>query len=232
VPGRPAIRVAGNPVFQSSSLPVFRIPGLLDSGLLDCWIAGLLVFRKPNKNPTKFDLAVKFRFRVLDLIYPFRYPFYLHQTKTVMPQSLSNVYVHIVFGTKHRQPLIHEEIQDDLYHYIAGICCRLDCPVLQIGGVADHVHVLCVFSRRVTISKLLQEVKQSSSSWIKSKYLSMSDFYWQDGYGVFGVSPSAVGTVKRYIANQKEHHSKATYQEEYLRILKEEGVKYDERCLW
>jgi putative transposase len=147
-----------------------------------------------------------------------------------MPQLLSNVYVHVVFGTKHRQPLIHEEIQKELYDYIAGICSRLDCPVLQIGGVADHVHVLSVFSRTVTVAQLLQEIKQSSSSWVK--YPSMSNFYWQDGCGGFGVSASALNTVKRYIANQKEHHSKATYQEEYLRILKEEGVKYDERCLW
>jgi REP element-mobilizing transposase RayT len=149
-----------------------------------------------------------------------------------MGQSLVKNYVHIVFSTKHRQPLIKEFIEDELYSYLGGICKALECTPIKIGGYYDHVHILCMLSKKITLMKLLEEVKSHSSKWIKTKDESLKNFYWQDGYGAFSVNPKEVDVVINYIATQKEHHGKITFQDEYRKILKKYQVEYDERYVW
>jgi REP element-mobilizing transposase RayT len=149
-----------------------------------------------------------------------------------MGQSLVKNYLHIVFSTKHREPLIYEPVESELHAYLGGICKNLECHPLKIGGYIDHVHILCLLSKKIALIKLIEEVKSHSSKWIKTKDNKLKNFYWQDGYGAFSVNPSEVDTVINYIAVQKEHHSKKTFQDEYRAFLKKYHVEYDERYVW
>jgi len=149
-----------------------------------------------------------------------------------MAQSLSQVYLHIIFGTKNRQKLILPEIESELYRYMAGVLKNLGNPAIIIGGYTNHIHILCRFSRMISISKLLAILKKDTSKWIKTKGEKYKNFYWQNGYGVFSVSMSHVERVKKYIENQKEHHKKMDFEKEYIAFLKKYGVKYDERYVW
>ena len=149
-----------------------------------------------------------------------------------MSQSLSQVYVHIIFSTKYRQPLIDDEISEELYAYIGGICNALDCPPVKVGGHYDHIHIVCKLSKKIAIMTLLEEIKKNSSKWIKPKGAGYSNFYWQGGYAVFSVRPKDVNVVVEYIANQKEHHRKKTFQDECRAFFKKENVEYDERYVW
>jgi putative transposase len=149
-----------------------------------------------------------------------------------MSQSLSKICVHIVFATKYRQPLIDERIENELFSYIGGICNSMGCIPVKVGGYVDHVHILCVLSRKITVMKLLEEIKKSSSRWLKTKFPGYSNFYWQDGYGVFSVNPYELEIVVRYIANQKAHHQKRTFKDEFRGFLKKYNVEYDERYVW
>lgn len=149
-----------------------------------------------------------------------------------MGQSLVKNYLHIVFSTKHRQEIIHPPVEEELHAYLGGICKKLECPPIIVGGYTDHVHILCMLSKKIALMKLLEEVKSHSSKWIKSKAKTLENFYWQDGYGAFSVNPSEVDTVIKYIANQKEHHKTKTFQDEYRAFLKKYNVEYDERYVW
>ncbi len=149
-----------------------------------------------------------------------------------MGQSLVKNYVHIVFSTKHRQPLIHPPVESELHSYLGGICNKLDCQVIQVGGYTEHIHILCMLSKKVALMKLVEEIKSHSSKWIKSKGYEYRNLYWQDGYGAFSVKPSEIDTVIAYIANQHEHHRKKTFQEEYRMYLKKYNVEYNERYVW
>ena len=149
-----------------------------------------------------------------------------------MAQSLSNVLLHIVFSTKHRRPWIARDVEQELFKYLATICSTLGCPAHAIGGADDHIHVACSLSRTVTISKLVQELKQDSSKWIKTKGERLADFAWQNGYGAFSIGQSQLDDLRGYIATQREHHRRVTYQEEYRRICEKYGVALDERFVW
>jgi putative transposase len=115
---------------------------------------------------------------------------------------------------------------------MGGICARLECQPIKIGGYMDHIHILCSLSRKIAIMTLLEEVKKSSSKWIKTKGLAYKDFYWQDGYGIFSVNPYGLDIVVRYIANQKPDHQKKTFKDEYRSFLKRYNIEYDERYVW
>ncbi|WP_282125794.1 IS200/IS605 family transposase [Marinifilum flexuosum] len=149
-----------------------------------------------------------------------------------MGQSLSKVYVHITFSTKNRQPIIDAEIEKPLYDYMGGICKGLECNPVRIGGYSDHIHILCILSKKITQMKLLEELKKQSSIWIKSKGVKYHDFYWQDGYGIFSVNPSEVELVMNYIDDQKEHHSKKSFKDELRAFLRKYNVDFDERYIW
>jgi putative transposase len=149
-----------------------------------------------------------------------------------MGQSLVKNYLHIVFSTKHRQALIHPPFEGELHSYLGGICNELGSPPIKIGGYTDHIHILCMLSKKITLIKLLEEVKSHSSKWMKTKDERLANFYWQDGYGAFSVNPKQVDSVIDYIANQHQHHCKKTFQDEYRGFLKQYKVEYDERYVW
>lgn len=149
-----------------------------------------------------------------------------------MGQSLVQNYLHIVFSTKHRQELIHPPVETELHAYLGGICKRLECTVLKVGGYTDHVHILCMLSKKIALMKLVEELKSHSSKWIKTKGQGYEHFYWQDGYGAFSVSPSGVDNVVAYIARQHEHHSGISFKDEFRKFLNEYEIEYDERYVW
>lgn len=149
-----------------------------------------------------------------------------------MGQSLVKNYIHIVFSTKNRQPLIHPPVEEELHTYLGGICNNLDCTAIKVGGYTDHIHILCMLSKKIALIKLIEEIKSHSSKWIKAKGAGYQSFYWQDGYSAFSVKPSEIDNVIAYINNQHEHHSEKTFQNEYRAILKEFNVEYDERYVW
>ena len=149
-----------------------------------------------------------------------------------MSQSLSKMYIHIVFHTKYNQDLIKTDVENELYAYLGGILKENKSVPIAINGIEDHVHILCIMSKNIALADLLEELKRNSSRWIKTKGADYSDFAWQGGYGGFSVSQSKVDVVKRYIENQKEHHKTETFKEEYIRFLKEYGIDYNEDYLW
>jgi REP element-mobilizing transposase RayT len=149
-----------------------------------------------------------------------------------MGQSLVKNYLHIVFSTKYRQNLILPPVEEELHNYLGGTCKKLECPPLIVGGYTDHIHILCMLSKKIALMKLVEEIKSSSSKWAKSKAPEYANFYWQDGYGAFSVNPGHVERVISYIKNQKEHHRKKTFQDEYRKILHQYNVEYDERYVW
>ena len=149
-----------------------------------------------------------------------------------MGQSLVQNYIHLVFSTKHRQRLITPDIEDKLHAYLGGICKGLGCPVLMVGGYVDHIHMLFKLSQKVALMEVVKKVKGGSSKWIKTQDSKFRNFYWQDGYGAFSVSPKGVDVVVAYIKNQHVHHGQQTFKEEYRVLLREYGVGYDERYVW
>ncbi len=149
-----------------------------------------------------------------------------------MGQSLVKNFVHITFSTKNRVPLITEEIEDELYSYIGGICKNLDCYPIKVGGFYDHVHILTSLSKKIPLMVLLEKVKANSSKWIKTKSDRLEKFYWQNGYGAFSVNPYEIDKVISYIENQKEHHRKKTFQDEYRTFFKKYKVDFNEKYIW
>lgn len=149
-----------------------------------------------------------------------------------MSQSLSQLYVHLVFSTKDRTPALHLDIRERLHDYLAGIFDEIDSHALKIGSAVDHVHSLFSLSKNLSLCKVVEHVKTGSSKWVKTLGPRFRGFYWQAGYGGFSVSESEVERVIKYIANQAEHHRKRTFQEEYRRFLEKYRVSYDERYVW
>jgi REP-associated tyrosine transposase len=150
-----------------------------------------------------------------------------------MGQSLAQIYVHIIFSTKDRTPfLVEADLRERTHGYLAGICRNQDSPALIIGGVEDHVHILCRLGKQMAVSELVRELKRDSSSWVKTQHVDMASFHWQTGYGAFSISPGHVVDLKPYIANQIEHHRKESFQDEFRRVCAKYGVEIDERYVW
>jgi len=149
-----------------------------------------------------------------------------------MPQSLARLHIHLVFSTKNREPLITDAVRTVLHGYMATVLQNLGCAPVLINSVEDHIHLLFDLSRTVAISQAVEDVKKSSSKWIKTQGFEFAGFAWQAGYGAFAVSESNVEVVRAYIANQREHHRKKTFQEEYRQFLERHRVAFDERYVW
>ena len=150
-----------------------------------------------------------------------------------MPQSLVQIYVHITFSTKHRKPFLKDNaFRDRTHRYLAGICKGLGCPALTVGGVEDHIHILCRLGKAIDVADLIRDLKRDSSKWVKGEQPRLADFYWQQGYGTFSISPSHVDALRRYIKNQEDHHHRETFQEEFQRVCKIYGLEIDERYVW
>lgn len=151
---------------------------------------------------------------------------------STMSQSLSDIILHTVFSTKGRQPWIHSAVEEELYRYICGLCRNLNCPVIKINGVEDHVHILLHLERTISVSKLISEMKSNSSRWIKTKGIQYSQFAWQGGFGAFSVSRQSLEGAIKYLSSQKEHHKTVTFKEELLTMLRRAKISYDEKYLW
>jgi putative transposase len=148
-----------------------------------------------------------------------------------MPSTHSSLHIHIVFSTKERFPFIGAGWRSDLHVFLGGCLKKLDAFPQEIGGVADHVHLLIGIKPVHAIADLVRETKRVSSEWVKDEQR-VRKFGWQEGYGAFSVSKSAVPSVRKYIREQEQHHHRRTFQEEYLEFLEKHGVEYDERYLW
>ena len=149
-----------------------------------------------------------------------------------MGQSLSQLYVHLTFGTQDRMPIIKPDWEAQLHGYISGICKNMDSPALIINSVPDHIHILFRLSKNHALAKVVENIQKESSKWPKEN-TSVSQFKWQAGYGAFSVSSSKVKTVEKYILNQKEHHRKLTYKEEVEKFMREyDIINYDEKYFW
>ena len=151
-----------------------------------------------------------------------------------MSQSLAKVIVHIVYSTKNRVPWLKEpDIRSELCAYNATILKNdVDSPAIIINGVEDHIHILCLLSRKFAIMDVIKQSKTETSKWLKKKDPKFKDFHWQAGYGIFSVSESNVEELKIYIANQEEHHKRFSYQDEFREICRRHGVEIDERYVW
>jgi putative transposase len=150
-----------------------------------------------------------------------------------MPQSLVSLSpLHLVFSTKDRLPFIDTTVENRLYSYIAGICGSMNCPVIEIGGVEDHIHILVKQYKTISVSELLEKIKANSSRAMKEFGVKYQSFTWQRGYGAFAVESSTLEAVRHYIAHQKEHHKGRDFKSEYLLLLKRYGIEYNEQYLW
>jgi putative transposase len=149
-----------------------------------------------------------------------------------MAQSLSNILLHLVFSTKNREPFIDESIERELFKYVATVARTLHCPTHGIGAANDHIHIACTLARTVTVSKLIQEIKQDSSQWMKRQGPAYVDFAWQNGYGAFSIGQSQLEDLQRYIANQRDHHRRESFEDEFRRLLAKYEIEADERYLW
>jgi REP element-mobilizing transposase RayT len=149
-----------------------------------------------------------------------------------MPQSLSKLHIHLIFGTKLREPLLLRPFRERVHAYLATVLYNLDSPAQKVGGISDHVHILFRMSKNHALAEVVETVKTSSSKWIKTQSPALHAFHWQSGYGGFSVSPSDVETAVEYIDRQEEHHRVVTFQEEYRKFLQTYGVEYDERYMW
>ncbi|MFO1484716.1 MAG: IS200/IS605 family transposase [Verrucomicrobiaceae bacterium] len=149
-----------------------------------------------------------------------------------MPQSLSKIYVHLIFSTKNRERVIPLHLQPDLHAYMGGILRDLGCTAVEINTEPDHAHLLFLLSRTEPLSTIVGQVKTGSTGWLQRQLPVLQNFHWQNGYGAFSVSQSNVEEVREYIRAQQEHHRTITFQEEFRRFLKRYEVEYDERYVW
>jgi REP element-mobilizing transposase RayT len=138
--------------------------------------------------------------------------------------------LHLIFSTQGRRALIEPAFRPDLFAYLGGIIREMQGTALIINGTADHVHILIRIRPAQSAAEIARVIKANSSKWVRTKW--SVEFAWQTGYGVFSVSESNVAAVKKYIANQEQHHKKHSFQEEFLAFLKKNNVAYDERYLW
>jgi len=147
-----------------------------------------------------------------------------------MSSTFISLHYHIVFSTKHRQALITTDWRERLHKYLGGTVNGLQGFSQGVGGTEDHVHLLVGLKSTHCLSDFMRELKKSSSMWVHNE-IGLAKFAWQEGYGAFTVSPTARGGVKQYIANQEKHHRKRTFREEFVDLLEQAGVQYNEKWL-
>lgn len=149
-----------------------------------------------------------------------------------MAQTLVKLYVHIIFSTKNRADSIKPEIEEELFAYIGGISNNNKSKLVAANGTTNHLHLLLSMSKNIDLSKLVGDIKRDSSKWIKTKGVKFQNFRWQDGYGGFSVGYTQINDVKKYIANQKQHHAKVSFEDELRYFLDKYDVDYDEQYAW
>jgi putative transposase len=150
-----------------------------------------------------------------------------------MPQSLAKILIHTIFSTKDRRPFLKDqELRGELHHYLGGVLNHLGCQPIIVGGVEDHVHVLCDLGRTCEPAAMVKELKRASSLWLKTKGPQFHDFAWQSGYGMFSLDSTQVESIRQYIAGQEEHHRQVLFQDELREFLRKNDVPFDERYVW
>ena len=149
-----------------------------------------------------------------------------------MPQSLAFLLVHVIFSTKDREPFLDAAVRPELYAYLGAVGRNTGCECFRIGGIADHIHLAVRLSRTVTAAELVEQLKSSSSKWLKTQSPALAKFAWQRGYGAFSVGPADLDKLTRYIDTQETHHRRQSFQEEFRAFLKKYGMECDERYLW
>ncbi len=148
-----------------------------------------------------------------------------------MASTFSNILFHVIFSTKHRQPLINPALRERLYPFIGGITRDEGGSLLSVGGVEDHIHLLVRWRTDRGVADLVRNIKSRSSAWIHEEFPDTASFAWQSGYAVFSVSESSRDSVIRYIEHQEEHHRVQSFKEELIEFLDRHGVEYDERFI-
>jgi REP element-mobilizing transposase RayT len=149
-----------------------------------------------------------------------------------MANTYTSLFYHLVFSTKNREPWILPKIEQRVWSYLGGVARAHQVAPVQIGGVEDHIHALVMARPTIALCEIAQVLKGVSSKWIHEEFPNMLGFAWQDGYGGFSVSKSDVPDVVNYIQNQREHHRRKTFKEEYVELLVANGIEFDERYLW
>ncbi|TXH55077.1 MAG: IS200/IS605 family transposase [Bacteroidia bacterium] len=150
----------------------------------------------------------------------------------MVPGSFSQIYIQVVFAVKGRQSLIQSDWEEELYKYITGIVTNKGQKMLAINGVSDHIHLLIGMRPNCCLSDLIREIKKSSTNFIKENRFSKFNFQWQEGFGAFSYSQSSFGNVITYINNQKSHHKKQTFKDEYKAFLHKFQIEYKEEYLF
>ncbi len=149
-----------------------------------------------------------------------------------MPQSLAKVYVHAVFSTKNREPLLLDSWRAEFFAVIGGAVNHLGCQSHIVGGVADHVHLLFQLSRTITIADAVGRIKTASSAWVNSTHRTPAPFHWQVGYGMFSIGQAQVEDLRKYIAGQPEHHRTVSFQDELRAWLARYELEWNEDYVW
>ena len=149
-----------------------------------------------------------------------------------MPQSLTKLYVHLIFSTKNRKPWMADEIRPRVHAYLATVIRSLDSPYVVVGGTADHVHILFDMGKMHAPVEFVEQVKRESSKFVKTLGRAYRGCYWQRGYGMFSVGPTHLKDAETYVRNQEKHHRKKTFQDEFREFLKRYAIEYDERYVW
>jgi REP element-mobilizing transposase RayT len=148
-----------------------------------------------------------------------------------MASTYTNLLYHIIFSTKHREPLIHNSLKGELHKYLGGLVRDMKGTLLEIGGMADHVHLVGKLRADPSLADVMY-VKANSSGWVNDRPTQQGLFYWQTGYAAFTVSESQLPAVREYVRTQEQHHRGMTFKEELLELLRRHNVEYDERYLW
>jgi REP element-mobilizing transposase RayT len=149
-----------------------------------------------------------------------------------MANTYTQIYLHIVFSVKGRQNLIQKKWQDELHKYICGIVTGKEQKVYAIGGMADHIHILVSVKPNLALSDLVRDIKANSSKWINGKGYVLGKFQWQEGFGAFSYAQSQLDAVISYINNQEQHHQNKTFKNEYLELLQNFKLQYDDKHLF
>ena len=149
-----------------------------------------------------------------------------------MANTFTSLHYHFVFSTKNREPWIVREVEERVWSFLGGIVRENGMNPILIGGMPDHIHIAVGLPATIAVSKAIQQIKGGSSKWLKETFPTMRSFGWQDGYGAFAVSKSALAELTKYIENQREHHRTKTFQEEFVALLVRHGIEYDERYIW
>ena len=150
-----------------------------------------------------------------------------------MAQTLTDLIVHLVFSTKNRSRLLKTpELREQMSSYLAGALSEINCPAIVANALDDHAHLLFRQSKALAMAKIVEQIKASSSSWVKAKDPELHDFCWQNGYGAFSVSQSNTDEVQQYILDQEDRHRSVSFQDEFRRLLERHGIDYNERYVW